>query len=153
MPRLLASTRTAQEDIVRRCENAEPGGVSRRRIAQIAGVDPSLISMWTSDGDNGREMPWCAVRRLADQWGWDVVLGEDARAAGFEVERPMAAPTPDALGTSLALVSEAADVPKALIGGIRNREDRERALRELDEVQAKIDAIRAALIGGAKAVA
>lgn len=103
MPKLLTSTLRSQQDIVRRVENAEPGGVTRRQIAQIAGVDPSMISFWTSEGENGREMPWSAVRKLADAFGWDRVLGEDAAAAGFMLDPGEVGPVADARSGSLDL--------------------------------------------------
>jgi len=101
MPKLLPSTLRSQQDIIRRAENAEPGGVTKRQLAQIAGVDPSMISVWISEAENGREMPWSVVRKLADAFGWDRILGEDAAAAGFMLDPGEVAPVEDARAGSL----------------------------------------------------
>ena len=85
--------------------------------------------------------------RLAKVFGWNLVFGDEAAEDGWLIQRPSAEPTTDTMGASLSLVSEAADVPRAILDGVRTREGRDRALRELAEGQAKSDALHAALTG------
>lgn len=81
--KLPRSTRSQQEALVDRIVGV---GVSRRQIAEAAGVDASMVSKWTTEGDDGRMMSALELMRLADTFGWDTVFGPSARAAGFRIE-------------------------------------------------------------------
>ena len=86
MPKLPASILSSQRAILRRSDAAEPG-ITNRRIAQVMGVDHTVVSKWITDTEDGREIGWGALRKAADAWGWDRVLGEDATAAGFGIAK------------------------------------------------------------------
>lgn len=90
MCRLSRSTHHQQETLIRRCEAA---GATRRQIAEIAGVDATMVSKWTSDGEDGRTMGAVELLKLADALGWDAVLGASAAAAGYGLERVTATTT------------------------------------------------------------
>jgi hypothetical protein len=119
-------------------------GVKNTEIARALGMS---ASQW-GNVKNGDQVlaPWMQ-RKIAIRLGSAAcVVGEVVAATGESLERLDAAPAVDTLGAAVSLVSEAADVPRAILDGTRTREGRERALRELDEVQAKLDALRAALM-------
>lgn len=150
MPKLPPSTMKAQKDIIRRCENAESGGVDKIDIARAAGVEPCILSKWITDGVDQREMPWSAVRKLARMWGWDVVLGEDATADGWDIEAVSTVPAPDKLRAGILVSSEAGDVPQLIVtlmaaGTLDTPEGRAAVLREIREVRAPLDALEAAI--------
>jgi hypothetical protein len=98
MCKLNPSVRVAQEDLLKRLERVEPG-LTNRDIARVCKVDATLVSKWTSAGEDGREIPRSALLRMANAWGWDVVFSDDAREAGWNVSRLAATPsTPESAG-------------------------------------------------------
>jgi hypothetical protein len=122
-------------------------GATKGQIAEHAGVDATMISKWIADSGDRREMTFDAVRRLADVYGWDVVVGPLAAAAGWQFSRLDAEATPDARGTSIELVSASAElaatVNRALADGRLDEDERRSILHQLRESQRLIEALLA----------
>ena len=120
-------------------------GVKNTEIATALGMS---ASQWGNVKSGHQVLSLWMQRKIAIRLRSAAsVVGEIVAATGETVDRPDAAPAVDLIGASVSLVSEAADVPRAILDGVRTREGKERALRELDEVQAKLDALRSAIVG------
>jgi hypothetical protein len=139
MARLVTrSVLAAQASMLARIGASEPGGVSRTRIAEAAGLHLSMLSKFEPESPDPREMTWDTVRRLADAFGWDVVCGAPASAAGFTIAPATVAPAEDALGASIRLVGQsaelAAEVRAALADGRISRDEAAAIVSRVAEV-------------------
>lgn len=114
MPRLLRSARDLQYNLLVRVKASENPPISCRRVATMAGVDPTLPSKWVAEGEDGREMPLAAALRLAEAVGWDVVLGDEAKAAGWRIVREDAEPVACIRSAGVDLSVQAADLLRGL---------------------------------------
>lgn len=145
MPSRAASA--TQQALVARLQAA---GATKGQIAEHAGVDASMVSKWIADSGDQREMTLDAVRRLADVYGWAVVLGPIAAAAGWSIANPGAAPAADLLRAGIDLCSEAADIPQTIVrlmaaGKLDTPEGRETIRREIREARHVLDGLEAAI--------
>jgi predicted metal-binding membrane protein len=126
-------------------------GVKNTEIARVLKMS---APQW-SNVKSGHQVlaPWM-LRKIAIRLGTAApIVGEFVAATGEQVERVDTRPAVDLLGTSLSLVSESTEVAQALVSGVRTKEQRERALRELADVRAKLEALEAALMAGDRRVA
>jgi hypothetical protein len=107
MPRLPAELRESQRLIVERIKATNPASpVSNERIAEVAGCSSTMVSKWISPGKDAREIKWGEVQKLADVFGWDVVVGRAASAKGYRVTRSRSKVAADPVGAAIALTGK-----------------------------------------------
>lgn len=137
----------AQQKLIARLVAAD---ITKADIAAVAGVEPCRVSKWITDGTDPREMTAGEERRLADAFGWDLVRGPQARAAGWSLSRAEAEPARDLVGASVHAVREAADVPRIVVelgARVRTAEGADAALREVREAIDSLRVVESALVG------
>jgi hypothetical protein len=122
-------------------------GATKGAIAEAAGVDACVVSKWNTDGTDPRAITLDEARRLADVYGWDVVMGPLATAAGWTVAQASAVPAADArlasIDLSLQVTTLARDVHAALADGrFDDREARE-LLHQIRESHRLLEALSA----------
>jgi hypothetical protein len=122
-------------------------GATKGAIAEAAGVDACVVSKWNTDGTDPRAITLDEARRLADVYGWDVVMGPLATAAGWTVAQTSAVPAADprlaSIDLSLQVTTLARDVHAALADGrFDDREARE-LLHQIRESHRLLEALSA----------
>jgi hypothetical protein len=126
-------------------------GATKGAIAEHAGVDACVVSKWITDGADPRAMTLDEARRLADVYGWDLVMGPLARPSGWTIARAEAEPCEARMGTLdlSGLVARLAKmVHEAAADGRYDPHEREQIAAEIRGVLRLVEAIEQRIASG-----